>query len=132
MGGSNVQRSFTDSSLLLFLPGTQFSSTGEVEDDDLIGLFVLLAHTGKFRPGGDSFLVPGIFHGSHFWAFTGLLNGMLGVMAGISCRLDAILMPGIPRVTILIELIEMGGLSTVDGTIPWAGILDCIKREKVN
>lgn len=75
---------------VLVLTGTQFSSPGEVEDDDLIGLCVRLAHTGKFRPEGDSFLVPGTFHGSCFWAFTGLLNGMLGVMAGISCQLDAI------------------------------------------
>lgn len=75
---------------VLVLPGTQMSSTAEVEDDGLLGLCVLLGHTGKFRPDGDSSLVPGVSCDSCFWAFTGLLNGMLSVMADISCQLDAI------------------------------------------
>lgn len=83
---AQLHRFFT----VLVLPGTQFSSPGEVEDDDLIGLCVLLTHSGKFRPGEDSFLVSGTFRDSRFLAFTGLLNAMLGVMAGISCRLDAV------------------------------------------
>lgn len=55
---------------VLVLPGIQWRSTGEVEDNGLLGLCVLLAHTSKFRAGGDSFLVPGTFCGSCFWVFT--------------------------------------------------------------
>lgn len=75
---------------VLALPGTQKSSTGEVEDNGLLDLCALLVHTGKFRSGGDSFLVPGMLCGSCFWAFAGSLHVVLSVMAGVSCQVDAI------------------------------------------
>jgi hypothetical protein len=43
---------FPDVLTVLLLPGTRWSSSGAVEDNGLLGLHVVLAHSGKFRPGG--------------------------------------------------------------------------------
>lgn len=75
---------------VLILPGTRCGSSGKVEDDGLLGLMSFCHTQANSGQVGSSFLVPGTFCGSCFWAFSGFLSGMLSVMANISCQLDEI------------------------------------------